>query len=109
MRYRSFALLLVVFTVLPACFEMDAKKFANLSELVAFQREEGYVLVNQFGDAWPAEVTSERYYQDTVNVILANQEMQEIDGFDGYKLKVVTLKGDHNAEIVVVFLGEHKE
>ena len=107
MRYRFTALGALL--LLAACFETGPKTFANLSELKTYQGKEGYVEIGRFGDAWPAKMTSEKVYHDRVAVILANQEMHEFGDFEGYKLKVVKLQGDKNAEVVVVFRSQEKE
>ncbi|MHC4550993.1 MAG: hypothetical protein ACYTEZ_19760 [Planctomycetota bacterium] len=100
---------LVLLASLPACFETEPQRFANLAELTSHQIKEGYVMIEHFGDAWPAEVVSERQYHDRVNIILANSEVYGFDDFDGYKLRVIKLKGQRNAEIVVVFRSQEKE
>jgi hypothetical protein len=60
------------------------------------------------GCAWPAELLAERMFNDKAEVILADGEAHDFDEFAGYKLKVVKLKGEHNAELVVVFRSEKK-
>ena len=107
MRNRYTALCAVI--LLAACFDTGPKTFANLSELKTFQEKEGYVEISHFGNAWPAKMKREKVYHDRVAVILANQDMHDFDQFDGYKLKVVTLQGAKNAEVVVVFRSKEKE
>jgi hypothetical protein len=89
MRY-SFICALVL---LPACIDMTPERFASLAELTSKQQEEGYVMVEHFGDGWPAEVLSERRYDDErVTVLLANSEAHTYDGQKGQWLKVIKLK-----------------
>ena len=110
MRYSGRSLCaFVLLASLPACFENGPERFANLAELTSHEKEEGYVMIEHFGDAWPAEVVTERQYHDKVAVILANSETYRFDEFDGYKLKVIKLRGAHNAEIVVVYRSQEKE
>jgi hypothetical protein len=110
MRYSCPSLCaLVLLASLPACFETEPERFANLAELTSHQKKEGYVIIEHFGDAWPAEVVTERYYHDEVNIILANSEAYRFDDFDGYKLRVIKLRGERNAEIVVVCRSQEKE
>ena len=110
MRYSCLPLCaLVVLASLPACFDPEPERFANLAELTSHQKKKGYVMIGHFGDGWPAKVVSERQYHDTVNVILANSEVHVFDEFDGYKLRVIKLTGKHNAEIVVVCRSQEKE
>lgn len=100
---------LVLLAPLPACFNPAPTKFANLAELTSYEKEEGYVLIDHFGDSWPARTVTERHYHDKVNVILATNETHVFDEYEGYRLKVMTLKGQHSAEIVVVFRSKEKE
>lgn len=101
-----FALVLV--TSLSACFDTTPPRFSSLAELNAYQEEDGYVMIEHFGDAWPAQVITERQYRDRVNVILANSQTYSFDDFEGYRLRVVTLKGERAAEIVVVYRSREK-
>jgi hypothetical protein len=100
---------LALLASLPACFNPAPTHFASLAELNSYQKEEGFVMIDHFGDAWPARILKERYYHDEVNVILANSEPHVFDEFEGYRLKVITLKGEHSAEIVVVYRSKNKE
>ena len=110
MRYHCLLLCaLVLLASLPACFDPEPEQFANLAELTSHQKEKGYVMIGHFGDAWPAEVVTQNQYRDCVNVILANSEAYRFDDFDGYKLRVIKLKGERNAEIVVVFRSQEKQ
>ena len=110
MRYSCPALFaLVLLASLPACFDTAPQRFADLAALTAYEQKEGYVMIEHFGEAWPAEVVTERQYHDTVNVILASSEAYRFDEFDGYKLRVIKLKGQRSAEIVVVYRSQEKE
>ncbi|MHC4960177.1 MAG: hypothetical protein ACYTGN_17625 [Planctomycetota bacterium] len=110
MRYRCTTLCtLALIASLPACFDTEPERFSNLAELTSYQKKEGYVMIANFGAAWPAEVVTERQYRDNkVDIILANSEAHTFDDHDGYKLRVITLKGKRNAEIVVVFRSTDK-
>ncbi|MHC4932874.1 MAG: hypothetical protein ACYTGV_11860 [Planctomycetota bacterium] len=99
---------LVLLASLPACFDPEPERFANLAELTSLQEKKGYVLIEHFGDAWPAEVVTQHQYRDSVNVILTNSEAYRFDEFDGYRLRVIKLSGTHNDEIVVVFRSQEK-
>ena len=110
MRYSCTPLCaLVLLASLPACFDTEPERYANLAELTSHQKKEGYVMIGHFGDAWPAEVLTERHYHDKVNIILVNSETHIFDDFDGYKLRVIKLKGKRNTEIVVVCRSQEKE
>lgn len=100
---------LVLLASLSGCYETSPERFANLAELTAYQKKQGYVMIGHFGDGWPAEVLTERVYHDKVDVILANAESYSFDDFEGYTLRVVNLKGERNAEIVVVYRSQEKE
>jgi len=100
---------LVLLASLPACFDTGPQRFANLAELTSHQKKKGYVMIEHFGDGWPAQVVTERQYHDKVTIILANSEAYDFDDFDGYRLRVIKLKGQHNAEIVVVCRSQEKE
>ncbi|MHC4338757.1 MAG: hypothetical protein ACYSX0_00905 [Planctomycetota bacterium] len=100
---------LALLASLPSCFDTAPQRFTNLAELTSHQKEEGYVLIDHFGDAWPAQVVTQRQYHDRINIILDNSEAYRFDDFDGYKLRVIKLKGKRNAEIVVVYRSMEKE
>jgi len=109
MRYSCRLLCAVAVLVsLPACFQGPPDHFASLAELTAYEKGEGYVMVDHLGGGWPAVLQTERLFHDKVEVILANGEVHDYDDFQGYKLKVVKLKGEGNAEIVVVYRSEKK-
>ena len=109
MRYSCTSLCaLVLLATLPACFEPETETFANLEELNSLQKKKGYVMVEHFGEAWPATVVTERQYRDDVEIILANNEAHYFDEFEGYKLRVIKLKGKRNAELVVVYRSQEK-
>ena len=93
---------------LPACFESTPDHFKSLAELTSYEKKEGYVMIGHFGGGWPAEFLTERMFNDKAEIILADGEVHDFDDFAGYKLKVVKLKGERNAEIVVVFRSEKK-
>ena len=104
MRYSwHYLCALVLLVSLPACFKTAPEHFANLNALTSYEKKEGYVMVGHFGDGWPAEIQIERVYRDKAEVILANGEAYD---FEGKKLKVVNLSGEHNAEIVVVYRSQ---
>ena len=107
MNYRL--VLLGTLMLVAGCFETGPATYANLSELKAFQAKEGFVEIGRFGDGWPAKVKREKIYRDEVCIVLANQEMHTLEGYEGYKLKVVTLQGPRNSEIVVAFRSKEKE
>lgn len=110
MRYNFLPLCAVVLlAALPACYDMTPQRFDSLAELSAYQKKEGYVMVEHFGEAWPAVVLSERVYKDEVTVILANSDTHLFEESEGHKLRVIKLKGERSAEIVVVFRSEEKE
>ena len=110
MRYSCTPLCaLVLLASLPACFDPAPERFANLAELNSYQKKVGYVMIGHFGDAWPAQVVTERQYLDKVNIIMANSETHIFDDFDGYELRVIKLKGKRNAEVVVVYRSQEKE
>ena len=100
---------LALLAMLPACFDTEPQRFANLAELTAYQKKKGFVMIEHFGEGWPAEVVTERRYHDKVDVILANSEAHAFDDYEGYELRVIKLKGKHNAQLVVVFRSEEKE
>ena len=109
MRYvRPFSCAIALLALLPACFDSMPDKFSNLAELNSYEKKEGYVIIEHFGDSWPARVLTQRQYHDKVNVILATQEPHVYDDYDGYDLRVVTLKGQHSAEIVAVYRTKKK-
>jgi hypothetical protein len=108
-RNVPFLCALVLLASLSACYHAAPSSFANLAELTKYEKEEGYVLIDHFGSAWPARIVKERHYHDEVNVILATSETHVFDDFEGYRLKVITLKGEHSAEIVAVFRSKEKE
>lgn len=100
---------LVLLASLPACFETAPEKFASLAELTSYEKKQGYVMIGHFGDGWPAEILTERVYHDKAEVILANAEAYSFDEFEGYKIKVINMKGERNAEIVVVYRSQERE
>ena len=55
-RHGPFLCILVLLSSIPACFNPAPTRFASLAELNAYQKEEGYVLIDHFGSAWPARI-----------------------------------------------------
>jgi len=108
MRYSWLFCALVLLASLPACFDVSPDSFSSLGELTAYQKKEGYIMIDHFGDGWPAEVIKQRQYHDEVSVILPDSQAFRYDE-PGYKLRVINLKGEHNAQIVVVFRSQEKD
>jgi glyoxylase-like metal-dependent hydrolase (beta-lactamase superfamily II) len=106
MRYRCPRLCaLVLLASLPACFKAAPTEFSNLAALTSYEKEDGFAMIDHFGDGWPAKIDNERVYRDKAVVILADGEAYN---FEGPKLKVVHLTGEHSAEIVVVYRSQDK-
>ena len=108
MRYSWLLCALVLLTSLPACFDVSPDHFASLDELVAYQKKDGYEMIDHIGDTWPADIEKERQYRNEVSVILPTSEALRYEE-PGHKIRVITLKGEHNAQDVVVFRSVKEE
>ena len=95
------AAILLICLAMAGCGEIG-RSFDSRADYLAYQKEEGYVFLGRFGDAWPAKIVSVVRQLGSIEFQLANGTHHTYPGYDGYELKLVRLRGQGGEEIVMV-------
>jgi hypothetical protein len=82
--------------------------FKSLSELVAYQKQEGYLFAGRFDDVWPATVVGEEFAMNEIRFQRANGTKHYWGRVDGYQLKLVRLRTPKGTEAIVLFRSAEK-
>lgn len=105
-RGMSRTLCIALLGILAACG--GKADYASFGELARAQEEEGFVVLGQFGDSWPATVVEEREAPDAISFTRANGTGHRYPGYTGFVLKIVRLQGEDGGESLVVFRSKEK-
>jgi hypothetical protein len=87
----------------------DAKTFKSLTEMLAFQKQLGYLFAGRFDDAWPATVVGEETAMNEIHFRRANGTLHHWGRVEGYRLKLVRLQTPTGGEAIVLFRSIEKQ
>jgi len=81
--------------------------FFDEEDLMAYEKSRGFVSVGRFpAPQWPAKIAEVKSSEGKVKFQLADGTLQQYAGFDGYKLKVVTVRPENGPVGTYVFRSE---
>lgn len=78
-------------------------QYENLAALQAAQEKIGFVQIGRFGTDWPASIIEEQDGFGQISFTRRNGQPHTYRKFDGYRLKMIRLKGRTGDEVIVVF------
>lgn len=67
--------------------------FSSESEVIAAAEKSGYVIVGSVDTAWPMQVVSVHQGKDAVTFTIPGGPPRSYDGFKGYQMRALVLKG----------------
>lgn len=79
------------------------QEFASLAELKSVEAAAGFLPTGYFGDSWPAIVTRVQTADDSISFVRQNGIRHTYRGYEGYRIKLVRLRGRDGAELLIVF------
>jgi hypothetical protein len=88
--------------VLAAACGGDRRTFADEDEFVAAEKQDGWVVVGRFGEAWPARITDTATDYGRIEFIGLGGTPHAYSGSDGYDMQVVRLRGAEGQEFIRV-------